>query len=94
MTSTAIRFGRIDTITVDNDGITAITTQTIHDFATTNVRHRYTEQVFADTEKQMYAEALKLMDRLKADDVSEIAFSCAKREKGSKYRMEVSWLGK
>lgn len=93
MTSTAIRFGKLETITTD--GITTVTQfETIHDYTPTVSLTKTTVNVFADNKKKVLAEILKLADKLNEDSVSEIAFECGKRNNGSPYKMSVSWVSK
>lgn len=89
----AIRFGKLDTITISGD-TTIIEHETIHDYTPTVRKTMTTLSVFPDSRKQVIAELLKLVDRLDHDDVSEIAFECGKRNNGSPYKMSVSWVSK
>ena len=91
--SSAIRFGSTKIIHIqENQVITE--TDVIHDFATAKSFKSYTQNVFAESRKQVLAEALKLIDRLDEDDIVDIAFGCAKQQSNSKYKMEVSWTSK
>jgi hypothetical protein len=93
MSSTAIRFGKLETITTD--GITTVTEfESIHDYTPTVQLTKTTVNVFADNKKKVLAEILKLADKLNEDSVSEIAFECGKRNNGSPYKMSVSWVSK
>lgn len=97
MTSTAIRFGRIETETtmqIDGNFQTVTHQETIHDYTPTNTTVKTTVNVFADSRKKVLAEILKLADKLNDDSVTEVAFECGKRNNGSPYKMSVSWVSK
>lgn len=97
MTSTAIRFGKLETLTtIETDETTIVHshTDTIHDYESTNTVVRSTMYIIADSRKRVLAEMLKLADKLNEDSVSEIAFECSKRNNGSPYKMSVSWVSK
>ena len=89
MTET-IRFGKIETVTVMGD-TTIIEEENIHDFQTTTQVRRYTRKVFGNDTKTVTAEALKLIDKLKEDDVADIAFEAVKRNSKSRYQIAVCW---
>lgn len=93
MTSTAIRFGEVTTITIHGEQ-TVTETDVIHDFTTAKHFRRCTQSLFGENEKQVLAECLKLLDKLKDDDIVDVTFSCAKKQSNSKYKMEVSWTSK
>lgn len=93
MSSTAIRFGSTKIITIEGTQ-TVTETDVIHNFATAKSFKCYTQNVFAESRKQVLAEALKLIDRLDEDDIVDVAFGCAKQQSNSKYKMEVSWTSK
>ena len=93
MSSTAIRFGSTKIITIEGSQ-TVTETDVIHDFATAKSFKCYTQNVFAESRKQVLAEALKLIDRLDEDDIVDVAFGVAKQANNSRYKMEVSWTSK
>lgn len=89
--SDLIRYGRIETFTVDN-GILVVQEETIHDFTTRVNARRFTANVLTDDTKTLTAEALKLIDKLKDETVSEISMEVKKRKENSRYKMAVSWV--
>ena len=89
MTET-IRFGKIELITVQGDTV-MVEEDNVHDFQTTTQVRRYTRKVFGNDTKTVTAEALKLIDKLKEDDVADIAFEAVKRNSKSRYQIAVCW---
>lgn len=90
---TGIRYGKIESVQIDGDMIISVE-ETIHDFSTTTKLQRYSQNVFGESRKQVTAEALKLIDKLSDEDVLTIAYDCAKKNNGSKFKMVVSWTVK
>lgn len=94
MSSTAIRFGKLESITTD--GITTVTQfQKIHNYETAIQMTKTTIDIMADNRKKVLAEVLKLADKLNEDNICEIAFECKKRvDNAVPYKMSVSWVSK
>lgn len=89
MTET-IRFGKLETIHVEGDTI-VIVEENVHDYITTSQLRRYTRKVFGNDTKTVTAEALKLIDKLKEDDVTDITFEARKQTSKSRYQIAVCW---
>jgi hypothetical protein len=90
-----VRYGKIETMTIDNNGVMASVIETVHNYETTKRINRYTAQLFATDRKHLIAELLKLADRLEEDGISDIAFSVKKRTStDSPYKIELSWTCK
>lgn len=92
--TTRIRYGQIETITID--GSSSVTqSDTIYNYETTTKLTSYTSGIFVDSDKQVLAEVLKLMDKIKDEDVVSIAFDCTKKPKSEKpFQMKVCWTVK
>ncbi len=90
---TGLRYGKIESVTVDGDTIISIE-ETVHDYATTTKLQRYSQNVFGESKKDVIAESLKLIDKLSDDTVIHIGYECSKKPSGSKYKMVVSWTVK
>lgn len=90
--SDLIRFGKIETITDHGNGVIEHITQTVHDFTQSTPKRRFTRSDIVDSDQQILAEALKLMDLLKQDDIEEVGLCISKRKSGNKYKFDVSWM--
>lgn len=92
--NTGVRYGKIETMTIDDNGVMAAVIETVHNYEVTTKLYRYTAQVFADDRKHLIAEVLKLTDKLDTADVSSVSFEVEKRNTGSPYKMQVCWTTK
>ena len=91
MNNQSIRYGEETTYT-DMGDITMIEKAKIHDYKEVFMTKSYLKKFFTPTKRDAIAEMLNMIDKLEDENVTEISFTCEKKDKEKKYRVDMGWV--